>query len=260
MTEETKLWFWRRLLASMIDVILGALVFTLLFVMVFGSSSDRVRLRDFVVSERHCSSTKASDEVRAVAEKSVPNATWTREVVCTVTSFGLAEDRSVLLEQREQRDGMVITRLASVPVDEAGRPVTPFYADWIGYAFALAGIVAFLASRMQATPGLRLLGLRLEMADGTRPTLRTVVVRELCILILPFLIALPFLFIAWGLVTGLAAGAIGSGTAFAFVVLLVLSAWALLFLWWRPFTIRSEWPRAPLHDVLARTRMVRAER
>lgn len=258
MVEEAKLWFWRRVLASIVDFVLGAFVFTLLFAMVFDRLSANVRLSAFGVSWTHCGTATASDEVRAVADRLLPNATWHQTSLCRFISFGLAEDRAIVFRSREQRDRTLLVRSVSVPVDEAGRRAYPFYANWVGFLFIVASIVAFLASGLQATPGLRLAGLRLEGMDGYGPTLGRVILRELCIVVVPFLLVAPLFAIVSGTVKSSFSGAIGAGVAPAIVLAVFALHGVGIFLWWRPFTLRRAWPRAPLHDVLTGTRMVRA--
>jgi hypothetical protein len=254
LTEQRtqKLWFWRRMLATTIDGLAGALVFTVLFVAVFSGSSDRVRLSGFGFTTQYCSAVKPSGEVLSEAERTMPGIAWTRASLCTVDSFGLAEHRFVSVSRQDARSaGGTVTRSAQVPVDAAGRPVSPFFADWVGVLFVMAAVVAFLASQMQATPGLYLMALQLEKEDGDKPGLPTVILRELCLLLLPVLGAGAVLGALWLWV--LAVGGIGMGVILVGIIILFGAA----ILWWCPFLLWRDWPKAPLHDVLTHTRMVR---
>ncbi|MGX1787539.1 hypothetical protein ACWIGM_12395 [Bosea sp. NPDC055332] len=250
MTEPPKLWYWRRVIAVSLDFVAASLIFVLAFSAIAGTASDRFRLSGLGVTSSECRETKPSQAVLDAGSRTMPGIIWTKTTLCDGTSFGLVRDRIVQLSREERiRDNATQTSWASVAVDAAGNPVDPTYLDWLGILFFVAVSVLFVISPMQATPALRLFGLRLVASDGGRVGLAAALLR---------------------LVYGAAATALGLAIAFGVFWLVVtkgLTAWllALVFLclatayavWWRPFSVRPDLPHAPLHDILAGTRIVR---
>ncbi len=250
MSEPQKLWFWRRGFAVAIDFIAASLIFVLAFSAIAGTASDRFRLSGLGATSSECRETKPSQAVLDAGSRTVPGIPWTKTTLCDNASFGLVRDRIVQLSREERvRDNVTYTSWAEVAVDAAGNPVDPAYLDWLGILFFVAASVLFVISPTQATPALRLLGLKLVTANGGRVGLAAALLR---------------------LVYAVAAMALGLAIAFGAFWLLAfkgLSPWslALVFpglavafvIWWRPFSVRPELPRAPLHDIWAGTRIVR---
>lgn len=250
MTEPPKLWYWRRVIAVSLDFVAASLIFVLAFSAIAGTASDRFRLSGLGVTSSECRETKPSQAVLDAGSRAMPGVAWTRTTLCSGASFGLARDSVVQLSREDRvRQNVTYTSLANVPVDAAGNPVDPAYLDWLGILLFAIASALFVVSPMQATPALRLLGLRLVTANGGRVGLAAALLR---------------------LVYATAAMAAGLAIAFGAFWLVAfkgLSAWslALVFpglaaafvIWWRPFSLRPDLPRAPLHDIWAGTRIIR---
>lgn len=251
MNEAEKLWFWRRGLAVGLDFLAVSLIFVLVFSAVAGTTSDRFRLSGLGLTSSECREIKPSQAVLDAGSRVMPGVAWTKTTLCSGSSFGLASDRIVQLSREDRvRDNVTYTSLANVPVDAAGDPVDPIYLDWLGILLFVIASVLFVISPMQATPALRLLGLKLVTANGGRAG--------------PAAALLRLVYATAAMAAGLA---IAFG-AFWLVAFKGLSAWllALVFpglaaafvIWWRPFSIRPDLPRAPLHDIWAGTSFVKA--
>lgn len=233
-----------------LDFIAVSLVFVLLFVVLVGGASDKARLSGFGVSTSICADTKASTEVVDIGNRMMPGVAWTTAALCRVTSFGIAQDRFVQLARIERpKENVTTTQAVSVPVDASGGPVSPFYLDWLGYLLFAATYLAFVISRWQATPAMRLLGIKLVGRDGERAGLKPAVLRLLYACV-PLVVMIAVVLGGLWLVNR------------PFVSIWLLAPTLLIsllipFFWWRPFSLRPSLPRAPLHDIWAGTRIIR---
>ncbi|POR56759.1 RDD family protein [Bosea psychrotolerans] len=251
MAEPQKLWFWRRSFAVAIDFVAASLIFVLAFTLVTSGTSDTLRLSGFGIVTRSCGPAKVSPAVLAAGNEAMPGVDWTTAAQCNISSFGITQNHIIVLARSEkQKNSVVITHSVSVPVDTAGNPASPFYLDSLGLLLFLVAGLIFLASRLRATPGMKLMGLQLVTADGERAGLKAVFLR------LVYAYIPVVLVIALGIGTFLLVGAYNLSAwllapAFFAAVIVALS-------WWRPFELRRSLPRAPLHDIWASTRIVRA--
>lgn len=251
MTGAEKIWYWRRHLAVGLDFIAFALIFVALVAMLFGTESNVVRLHGFGLTVSYCDAGTLDPSAVAAGNAMMPGVTWNQAAICVVSSFGLVRNRVVHLARIEKgADKVTRTFAVTVPVDAAGKVVRPFYLDWIGFAVFLAATIAFQASSWQATPAMRLLRLRIVAEDGGRVGWKRLLLRlvyaALIMLAVVSAFAVPMLLVIffgvtlWVTFPGILAAVIG------------------YILWWRPFEYKPSLPRAPFHDILAKTRIVRA--
>jgi uncharacterized RDD family membrane protein YckC len=250
MIEPKKLWFWRRMIAVSLDFIPVSLIFVALFVMLVGGNSDKARLSGFGVSTSACAEAKPSAEVVSAGDRMMPGVVWNAAALCRVTSFGVAEDRFVRLARIEQpTKNVTTTQAVAVSVDASGNPISPFYLDWLGFLLFLAAYLAFVTSRLQATPAMRLLGIKLIGQEGERAGLKPVALRLLYACI-PLLVIVA---IGFGSLWLIAVKGISGWLIPADLIMSLLIG----FCWWHPYSVRPTLPRAPLHDILAGTRIIR---
>ena len=233
-----------------LDFIAVSLVFVLLFVVLVGGASDKARLSGFGVSTSICEDTKASTDVVDIGNRMMPGVTWTTTALCRVTSFGLAQDRFVQLARIESpTENVTTTQAVSVPVDASGGPVSPFYLDWLGYLLFAATYLAFVISHWQATPAMRLLGIKLVGHNGGRAGFKRAILRMLYACV-PIVVIFAVVFGGVWLINQ-------PFVSTWLLVPTVLISLLVPFFWWRPFSLRPSLPRAPLHDIWAGTRIIR---
>lgn len=251
MAEPQKLWFWRRSFAVTIDFIAASLIFVLAFTLATGGASDTLRLGGFGVTTRACQPTKVSPEALAAGNEMMPGVAWTNAAQCNIRSFDVTDNRIVVLARHDkQPNGVVFTRSVTIPVDTSGNPMSPFYLDWVGIALFLVASFVFLSSRLRATPGMKLMKLQLVTEAGGKAGLKAVILRFL------FAYIPVVLIIALGFGTLWLVGVLSLSTWL--LVPTIFAALIIALAWWRPFELRRSLPRAPLHDIWAGTRIVRA--
>ncbi|WP_336813713.1 RDD family protein [Bosea sp. MMO-172] len=250
MQGTEKLWYWRRHLAIGLDLLPFALILVLLTVLFFGSNSDRVRLDGFGLSVSRCGPGKVDQSVLDAGNAMMSGVAWNQAAFCDISAFGISSNRIVRLARVEKgADNITRTVFVTVPVDDGGRSVSPFYLDWLGYLAFVVAIACFQASRWQATPAMRLLRIRLvadsgEPAGVKRSLLRLIYAALLGLAVIAVLSGPLWLVIAYGYSPWL-----------MFPALLI--ALTLYLSWWRPFALKLSLPRAPLHDIWAGTRIIR---
>lgn len=249
-----KLWYWRRNFAIALDFLPYSLLFVILIALVFGNSRDTVRLEGFGITTSQCGPGKLDPSVLEAGKAMMSDVIWNQAAFCETSSFGVAPNRFVHLARVEKGADKVTRSIAvQVPVDDAGRAVKPIYVDWIGYIGFVAAVLGFQGfSRWQATPGMRLMGIRLVAEDGSpagpkRAFLRLLYAALLCVTLFVALFVPIWLIATYGQSIWLMLPA-------CFIAL------ALYLIWWRPFELKRALPRAPLHDIWAGTRIVRLSR
>gem|GEM_PF-1517409 len=144
---------------------------------------------------------------------------------------------------------MTQTVSVTVPVDANGRAESAIYVDWVAWLLMIAAWVLLVSSRVQATPGMKLLKLKLADVRGERVGWLRAAGR--CAILLAIL-GLNATIIMSGLQYGFSnQGGLGF-ILFVIGVALLLNV-VVFFPWW--FVRRL--PRAPLFDILAGTRVVK---
>jgi uncharacterized RDD family membrane protein YckC len=250
MIGAEKIWYWRRHLAIGLDFVAFALVFVALAALIFGSESNVVRLGGFGLTVSYCQAGTLDPSAVITGNAMMPGVTWNQAAICVVSSFGLARDRVAHLARVEKgADKVTRTVAVKVPIDAAGKAVRPFYLDWIGYVVFVAVMIAFQASRWQATPAMRLLRLRVIADDGGRAGWKRLLLRLIYAALImlaviavfagPVVLVVLYEFSAWVALPGIIAAVIG------------------YILLWRPFEYKPSLPRAAFHDILAKTRVIR---
>lgn len=246
-----KLWFWRRNLALALDFLPYSLLFVIVITFLFGSNRDAVRLEGFGVTTSSCRPGKLDPSVLEAGKAMMPDVVWNQAAFCEVNSFGVVPNRFVQLARVEKgADNITRSVSVNVPVDETGRASKPIYLDWVGYIGFVAAVLGFQAfSARQATPGMRLLRIRLVAEDGGPASLKRVVLRLLYATLICLTILASVFFPVWMIAT--------RGLSAWLMLPAIFIALALHLIWWLPFELKRSLPRAPLHDIWAGTRIAR---
>lgn len=174
--DGTRDLFWLRICASAIDIALGVVVASLAAVLLYAASDGKLRSSTLV-------KTIGCQPVRSISAKvfqGVPAPPGSRPVagkLCVISMAGLETARYLTIELQGQ-EGEVTRSLAfSRPVDRKGNPVAPMILDWV-YPLAFILIMTLGEGLSGATPGKRLLGLRVTSANGGRLALPRALLRN----------------------------------------------------------------------------------
>lgn len=155
-------YFWRRVGATLIDMLLATIV-SLLILLPFLGNTDHVRLDESGFYRKFCVNvTSIPPEAFAVIAPEQPAAA----VACKTSVFGINNGMTMQLIYGVSRSGsMTFQRNANFAIDAAGKPVTPLTPQSLLMAALLIGVGGFLLRRRGQSPGKRLLGLRVIAAE-----------------------------------------------------------------------------------------------
>jgi RDD family len=155
--------FMRRVLALIVDYALASAV-AILLVLPFLGNPERIRLGGGLDATRH-ECTEAAPGPQAWADLIAPHP-LTAAVVCRTWVWGVDNGLTVSLLSVETSANTTMTRQLSLPIDEAGAFVRPLYPQSpLTLAILILGGGVLLRT-WGATPGKRLLGLRVEGVTG----------------------------------------------------------------------------------------------
>lgn len=171
--------FWRRLAAGAIDVALIVLLAGVASVALYAASEGKLRTSTPFRYVR-CQPVRSISVHLLQGVALPPGARPVAGQVCTASAAGFETSRYATVALQAQQGEVVETMAFSRPVDRRGEPVAPVILDW-AWPVAFILLVALLEGLFGATPGKRLLGLKLVGPEGGRLGLGRALVRNLVI-------------------------------------------------------------------------------
>jgi uncharacterized RDD family membrane protein YckC len=179
--------FWRRVLALTIDGLLIAAVLALAGMLLFDRTDGRIRVGYVpLVGHEICRSVSV-DATRA--QLRLPeNFNPSRAEACVSAVAFIVHDRKLVLTSEHTFGAFTRTWSVTRPLDGNGRLAEAFYLDRLFLALLVLYLLVF-EWLFGATPGKRLLGVRLRIRDGTgRPFVR--ILKRVLFRLLPVLACL----------------------------------------------------------------------
>lgn len=243
-------YYFRRISSFFIVYLLFSAVFVAIFVLVAGFVSFPLRFGNLGIVSSTCKSAVLDPAVLEVAGKSHPGIVWHATGYCDRLLFGISRDRVAVLQHVQRQGAMTQTASVTLPVDASGKPESAIYVDWVGWLLMIAVWVLLVSSHFQATPGMKLLKLKLADVHGER--VGSIRAAARCAILLA-IVSLNAIIITFGLQYAFAnQGGVGSMLFVGGMVLLL--NFFVFFPWWAMRRL----PHAPLFDIMAGTRMLRA--
>jgi uncharacterized RDD family membrane protein YckC len=240
---KEKIWFWRRAFAFAIDSILAQIIIVIAVLLIWGGKSDTVRLASSLIAKTNCQQIATDGPARPAADLNMPGRKWNAAFSCEIRNFDILEHRFVRHIEQTQVGNATYRYFTDVPVTEAGQPVNVWLADDIAFVLILFGTAFFQMSRLQATPGMKFLSINLQNFDGSRPRWKSITYRIAIVMAAIIAIVLGFVISIYFQILNL----------FTILTFMLLVFAGTLF-WWRPDLIAPV-PRAPVHDLIANTRI-----
>lgn len=156
--------FWRRLAATVVDYVLAALA-ALLVLWPFLGDTDRLRLDPDLVINSLCYDVTGQPPQAwfdILGDHRLDGA-----VVCDAWVMGIPNGRTATLFFDGRQSGAITTQSnISFPVDQDGNPVAPVFPQGPIVAGLLILLGGAMLARRGATPGKRLMGLRVVAEEG----------------------------------------------------------------------------------------------
>jgi uncharacterized RDD family membrane protein YckC len=238
--------FWRRSLATLLDLVIVSLPFQVVAAALFAATAGMLQSAGGLY--KVCAVTK--DIPHSLAPAPPHGSNFAR--ICRASVFGATTGASLTVG-RTTREGATTTTVAQrYMLDKAGNPIKGFSIDWIG-ELAMVFYLVLLESRTGQTLGDRVLGIR--VVDAAEPSVSGVPARKVVIRYLAMAIGLaPMLavLIRAYAISGGDADTFASGNYFLWFAF----AGGFTFLWNSLLILQVVLKRDPLYDRLAGTAVI----
>jgi uncharacterized RDD family membrane protein YckC len=183
---------WRRLLAILIDITLIGLVSSLLIYPLANTLESPWRVSSGLFNANRCNNGSVFDS----GGRPISWTGWDRAIVCDMLVNGLFPSRTAIFVKSHKDGAVTTTQTVKFPISENNRFEAPLDSSVPIYLLLPLLLAVFEASAWMATPGKKILGLRVASANGEWPTMKQTLARNYAKLffVLLFLPLLPSYF------------------------------------------------------------------
>jgi uncharacterized RDD family membrane protein YckC len=164
----------RRFFALIVDFVVISALFTPILYPFANSLNSPLRLTSNLFFISRC----AEGEVFTRSGTAIAKGNWDAIVVCNATTNGLFPSRSATFIKQTVSGKAKFTQQLNFQIDSANRLASPIVVDTLIFLFLLVLATAFESSKLGATPGKLLLGLKVTTKDGNQPKLHQALVRN----------------------------------------------------------------------------------
>jgi len=169
-------YFWRRVFAYFIDLLMIALFFTVLAVAINSVFKTNL-MAPSIVNSKYCKQANFLSKERFNKIFPEEPGVTRNQIVCKITTMGITSYLEGILVWESKDDKSSFRKTLSLPIDSKGNRVEIFSLDPLMYLVAPL-FFALLISRGGSTIGKRWMGLRVVDKLGEIPNLKTALKRE----------------------------------------------------------------------------------